>query len=92
MLKSVDVSGKLQIKRGQSVAVLNPPPGLVLPGVMTAASAAAADAVAAFVVQQEDLGSVEQAVAAADFTACVRARRSGSPTSTTPDDHRTTYQ
>lgn len=32
MLKSVDVSGKLQIKRGQSVAELNPPPGLVLPG------------------------------------------------------------
>ena len=47
------------------MAVVNPPPGLVLPEVMTAAGAAAADAVAAFVVRHEDLGSVEQAVAAA---------------------------
>jgi hypothetical protein len=63
--ESVDVSGKLQIKPGQSVAVVNPPPGLVLPGVVAAAAAADADAVVAFVIRQEDLGSAEQAVAAA---------------------------
>jgi len=62
---SVDLSGKLQIKPGQSVAVVNPPPGLELPGVVAAATDADADAVVAFVVRQEDLGSVEQAVAAA---------------------------
>lgn len=52
MAQSVDVSGKLQIKPGQSLAVLNPPPGLVLPGAMAAATAADADAVVAFVVRQ----------------------------------------
>jgi hypothetical protein len=62
---AVDVSGKLQIKPGQSVAVLNPPPGLVLPGVESAVSMADADAVVAFVAREEDLGSAEQAVAAA---------------------------
>ena len=41
----VDMSGKLQIKPGQSVAVLNAPPGLVLPGVPAAATAADADVV-----------------------------------------------
>lgn len=61
----MDVSGKLQIKPGQSVAVLNPPPGLVLPGVESAVSMADADAVVAFVAREEDLGSAEQAVAAA---------------------------
>jgi len=62
---SVDLTGKLQIKRGQSVAVVNPPPGLVLPGVVATATAADADAVVAFVTRQEDLDSAEQAVAAA---------------------------
>lgn len=47
------------------MAVLNLPPGLVLPGVVAAATAADADAVVAFVVRQDDLGSAEQAVAAA---------------------------
>ena len=61
----MDVSSKLQLKPGQSVAVLNAPPGLVLPDVVAAASAADADAVVAFVVRQDDLGSAEQAVAAA---------------------------
>jgi hypothetical protein len=59
------VSSKLQLKPGQSVAVLNPPPGLVLPDVVAAATVADADAVVAFVVRQGDLGSAEQAVAAA---------------------------
>ena len=61
----MDVSSKLQLKPGQSVAVLNPPAGLVLPEVVEATTAADADAVVAFVVRQDDLGSAEQAVAAA---------------------------
>ena len=60
----MDLTGKLQIKPVQSVAVVNPPPGLELPGVVAAAAADAA-AVVAFVVRREDLGSAEQAVAAA---------------------------
>ena len=47
------------------MAVLNPPPGLVLPGTVAAATAAVADAVIAFVVRQGDLALAEQAVAAA---------------------------
>jgi phage-related baseplate assembly protein len=47
------------------VAVLNPPPGLVLPDAVAAATATDADAVVAFVVRLDDLGSAEQAVAAA---------------------------
>jgi hypothetical protein len=61
---SVDLTAKLQIKPGQSVAVVNRPPGLELPGVVVAATADA-DAVVAFVARREDLGSAEQAVAAA---------------------------
>ena len=61
----MDVSSKLQFKPGQSVAVLNPPPGLVLPEVVAAATPADADAVVAFVVRQDDLGSAQEAVAAA---------------------------
>jgi hypothetical protein len=61
----MDVSSKLQLKPGQSVAVLNPPPGLELPEAAAAATAADADAVIAFVVRQDELGSAEQAVAAA---------------------------
>ena len=60
----MDLTGKLQIKPGQSVAVVNRPPGLELPGVVVAATADA-DAVVAFVVRREDLGSAEPAVAAA---------------------------
>jgi hypothetical protein len=63
--ESMDVSSKLQLKPGQSVVVLNPPPGLVLPEAVAAATAADADAVVAFVVRQDDLASAEQAVAAA---------------------------
>jgi hypothetical protein len=62
---SVDLTDKLQIKPGQSVAVVNPPPGLALPGVLAPATAADADAVIAFVARQDDLDSAEQAVAAA---------------------------
>ena len=61
------MSSKLQIKPGQSVAVLNAPPGLVLPGVPATATATAGDAdvVVAFVACRDDLPSAEQAIAAA---------------------------
>lgn len=59
------MGSKLQIKPGQSVAVLNAPAGLVLPGVTVATSADDADAVVAFVARRDDLDSVGQAVAAA---------------------------
>jgi methylmalonyl-CoA mutase cobalamin-binding subunit len=61
----MDVSSKLQLKPGQSVAVLNPPPGLAWPEAVTAATAENADAVVAFVVRHDDLGSAAQAVEAA---------------------------
>jgi hypothetical protein len=60
----VDISGKLQIKPGQSVAVLNAPPDLVLPGV-AAGAGADADVVLAFVARADDLPAAEPAIAAA---------------------------
>ena len=59
------MDSKLQIRPGQSVAILNAPPGLVLPGVSVAATVADADGVIAFVTRRQDLDSVEQAIAAA---------------------------
>jgi hypothetical protein len=64
-LRSARGSGKLQIKPGQSVAVLNAPPGLDLPGLAAATAAGDADVVVAFVARQDDLPSAEQAIAAA---------------------------
>jgi hypothetical protein len=61
----VDLSRKLQVKPGKSVAVLNAPPGLVLPGVPAAAAAGDADVLVAFVTRRDDLPSAEQAIAAA---------------------------
>lgn len=61
----MDLGGKLQIKPGQSVAMLNAPPGLELPGVLATAAVAEADAVVAFVTRRDDLGSAEPAVTAA---------------------------
>lgn len=62
---SVDISSKLQIKPGQSVVILNAPPGLLLPGVPPAADAGDADVVVAFVARRDDLSSAGQAIAAA---------------------------
>ena len=56
---------KLQIKPGQSVAILNAPPDLVLPDVPAVADAGDADVVVAFVACRDDLPSAEQAIAAA---------------------------
>jgi hypothetical protein len=60
----MDVISKLQIKPGQSVAVLNAPPGLTLPGVPSA-DAGNADVVVAFVARRDDLSLAEDAIAAA---------------------------
>ena len=59
------MSSKLRIKPGQSVAVLNAPAGLILPGMPAAAAAGDADVVIAFVARRDDLPSAEQAIAAA---------------------------
>ena len=48
--ESVDVGGKLELRPRQSVAVLNPPPGLMLSDIVPAATDA--DAVVAFVVRR----------------------------------------
>jgi hypothetical protein len=61
----VDISSKLQIKPGQSVAILNAPAGLILPGMPAAPAADDADVVIAFVARRGDLPSAEQAIAAA---------------------------
>jgi hypothetical protein len=61
----MDISGKLQIRPGQSVAVLNAPPGLELPDLRAAATAAEADVVLAFVARHDDLPSAEPAIQAA---------------------------
>ena len=59
------MGAKLQIKPGQSVAILNAPPGLVLLGMPAMATAADADVVVAFVTRRDDLPSAEHAIAAA---------------------------
>lgn len=61
----MDISSKLQIKPGQTIAVLNAPPDLVIPGTRATATAGAADVVIAFVTRQDDLPAAEQAIAAA---------------------------
>jgi hypothetical protein len=50
----VDISSKLQIKPGQSVAILNAPAGLILPGMPAAPAADDADVVIAFVARRDD--------------------------------------
>jgi hypothetical protein len=61
----VDISSKLQIRPGQSVAVLNAPPDLDLPGWPAGVDAGDADVVVAFVTRGDDLPSAGQAIAAA---------------------------
>lgn len=61
----MDISSKLQIKPGQSIAILNAPPDLAIPRTPAAASAGDAEVVIAFVTRLGDLPSAEQAIAAA---------------------------
>jgi hypothetical protein len=59
----VDLTGKLQIKAGQSVAVLNLPAGVTLPA--SGAEAGAADAVIGFAATAADLGGLGPVISAA---------------------------
>jgi len=61
----VDLAGKLQIKPGQSVAVLYPPPGVALPAATAAASAQDADVVIGFAIYRADLDRLAAVIAAA---------------------------
>jgi hypothetical protein len=61
----VDLTGKLQIKPGQSVAVLDPPPGVALPAATAAASALDADVVIGFAIHRADLDRLTAVIAAA---------------------------
>ena len=63
MLSRVELSRKLQIKDGQSVAVMNPPDGFELG--LPAAAAGDADAVIGFATRQSDLDDLEPVFQAA---------------------------
>ena len=51
----VDLTEKLQLKPGQSVAILNPPPGVTLPTSTAGGQSASASAVIGFAVHRDDL-------------------------------------
>jgi hypothetical protein len=61
----VDLTGKLQIKPGQSVAVLNAPPGVTLPASTSGSEPHNADAVIGFAVRSDDLGQLSPVIGAA---------------------------
>ena len=61
----MDLTAKLQIKPGQSVAVLNPPAGVTLPASTAGAEPRAADAVIGFAVRRDDLGRLSEVIGAA---------------------------
>lgn len=61
----MDLLNKLQIKPGQSLAVLNPPPDVSLPGSTPGNEASTADAVLGFAVHRGDLDRLGPVVDAA---------------------------
>ncbi|MGE5134366.1 MAG: hypothetical protein ACM32E_15870 [Gemmatimonadota bacterium] len=61
----MDLAAKLQIKPGQSVAVLNPPPGVTLPASTSGAEPQAADAVIGFAIHRDDLDRLGPVIGAA---------------------------
>jgi len=61
----VDLTEKLQIKPGQPVAILNPPPGLTLPASTTGGQPATAPAVIGFAVHRDDLDQLGPVIVAA---------------------------
>ena len=61
----VDLTGKLQIKPGQSLAALNLPPGVTLPGSTSGTEPGSADAVIGFAVSRDDLGGLRPVISAA---------------------------
>jgi len=65
MLAGMDVTAKLQIKPGQSVAVLKLPPDVAFPVSPTSAEPAAADVVIGFAVTRQDLDALAAVIEAA---------------------------
>ena len=61
----MDLTGKLQIKPGHSVAVLNAPPGVSLPATASGTEPSSADAVIGFAVRRDELDGLSPVVGAA---------------------------
>jgi hypothetical protein len=61
----VDLTEKLQIKPGQSLAVLNPPPGVTLPASTSGSHPSTAYAVIGFAVHRDDLDQLGAVIGAA---------------------------
>jgi hypothetical protein len=61
----VDLTAKLQIKPGQSLAILNPPPGVTLPASTAGGQPATASAVIGFAVHRDDLDQLSLVIGAA---------------------------
>jgi hypothetical protein len=61
----VDLTGKLQIKPGQSVAAMNLPSGVTLPAGNSGTEPRSADAVIGFAASRDDLGGLAPVISAA---------------------------
>jgi hypothetical protein len=61
----MDLTEKLQIKPGQSLAILNPPPGVTLPASTSGAQPSTASAVIGFAVRRDDLDQLDAVIGAA---------------------------
>lgn len=61
----MDLTEKLQIKPGQSLAILNPPPGVALPASTSGAQPSTAWAVIGFAVHRDDLDQLDAVIGAA---------------------------
>jgi hypothetical protein len=61
----VDLAEKLQLKPGQSLAILNPPPGVTLPASTAGSEPSTAHAVIGFAVRRDDLDRLGAVIDAA---------------------------
>jgi hypothetical protein len=61
----VELTDKLQIKPGQSLAILNPPPGVSLPTSTAGGQPGTASAVIGFAVRRDDLDQLGPVIGAA---------------------------
>ena len=61
----MDLSEKLQIKPGQSLAILNPPPGVTLPTGTAGGAPATASVVIGFAARRDDLDQLSPVIGAA---------------------------
>ena len=61
----MDLTAKLQLKPGQSVAILNSPPDVALPASALRNEPETADAVIGFAVRRDDLGGLSPVISAA---------------------------